>query len=214
MSPYTISLHITFFLLIIPVSSYSQSTSYIESNPESKEQALPKQKGYFHLTEIGLLTGQDYAGENTHTPLTIQTINGYRLNPHWHGGIGIGLNRFEEITTLPVFISLRADMLKTKVTPFYHADIGYAFAWSSENNENGIFKEVKGGLMFHPGMGIKVHLGNTALHFAVGYLIQKNELEFNEFSSWPTFSSFIPANSTYLQERTFRRFSFRVGISF
>ncbi|GDX53355.1 hypothetical protein LBMAG27_24020 [Bacteroidota bacterium] len=123
-----------------------------------------KSKGYFNVTNVGLLAGSNGAGA------LFETVNGYRFNHFLEVGGGTGIE-YTNVVLLPVYLSVRSDLLKGKSTPFIHADCGYNFYVGSRNNyyypyygDLSLQKYIyRGGLNASAGVGIKI---NTRSDFA------------------------------------------------
>jgi hypothetical protein len=155
-----------------------------------------KKKGYYNITQIGLLTGTrklseqnnyyNYTQNNTLkvTPSVAMT-NGCMFNEHWAAGVGVGYEIFEH-SLCPVFMDIRYIRRDHEVSPFFAFKIGYAIGNLSKKHyddlyldyqpyyiDNAYFKN-DGGLMLHPEMGVKFPLSEKAdLLFSVAYRYQK-----------------------------------------
>ena len=117
--------HITFlFSLLIPALLYAV-------NPETKGLPDKRPKGFYDVTSIS------FSPFNSPVVNGIRTINGYRINPHLAVGLGIGLERYVDISTydtikanlsvMPVFADVRYTVLKGNVTPVVALNGGYTF---------------------------------------------------------------------------------------
>jgi hypothetical protein len=125
-----------------------------------------------HYTEIGALATTKNRPDNVTTAaFSFQVVNGYRFRPGWFVGIGIGLDLYATQTTLPVFASLRTDILPRKeLTPYLFLDAGQGFDITTGNSSI----SYKGGALFAAGAGLKVHVSpRTAFHVQAGYRLQK-----------------------------------------
>jgi sRNA-binding regulator protein Hfq len=164
-----------------------------------------KEKGYVNMTELGVLTGQSvgpnqFSSVNYHTAPTSQTFNGYQFWPMLQVGLTTGIDWYQNFALVPVAAGLRGDLSRTRITPFYFMDLGYGFRWLNNNTEN---SWVKGGLMWNPGLGLKVRGNkNTAWIISVGYKSQRAE-SFMNFGWQQT-----------EQKVHYSRLSLRTGISF
>lgn len=90
------------------------------------------------------------------------TSHGFQINSHIYVGAGMGLqynSSFDEVA-LPIFSNFRADILKTRITPFFDAKIGYSPA------------NVKG-LFCSPSIGVRFGLNQTVgINLSIGYVLQ------------------------------------------
>ena len=93
----------------------------------------PRLKGYFFQSQLLLEAGQ----------LGLRVVNGYKFGRFGHVGIGVGFdgvvgspfnNLINDLSTsslsglyLPLYVYHAGDILKTKITPFYAVEAGYAF---------------------------------------------------------------------------------------
>lgn len=140
----------------------------------SKGQTEIKESGYTNITEanfgLGLgLYRYDYS-------YGIQTINGYLFNPHFSIGFGIGIDKYKYLTTIPLFIDLRANILKKKTTPLISTAIGYSLMNPQQ--------DIKVGLFINPAIGIKFFVTKkTALNFSLGYRLQERIGIFYNYNS-------------------------------
>ena len=132
------------------------------------------EKRFGHYTEIGALATTQTTPDNVTTAaFSFQMVNGYRFNRWVFTGIGVGADLFATETIVPVFGSLRGDLLKNKdFVPFYFADLGYGINLTS--NENISYKV---GLAMAAGIGFKINLINDkGFLVSFGYRFQEASL--------------------------------------
>lgn len=114
----------------------------------------------------------EYSATGTSTGLGIDsysigcfTSHGYQINPHVYVGAGFGLQYyscFDEIA-LPLFTNFRADFLKTRVTPYVDAKIGYSPTKMS-------------GWYCSQSLGVRIGLSkNVGFNISTGYVMQRVE---------------------------------------
>ena len=65
--------------------------------------------------------------------MTVHTINGYRFHQLYNTGLGVGLDRYGTITSLPLYLSVRRDLFASRVTPMFNANVGYGWMWESDS---------------------------------------------------------------------------------
>ena len=128
-----------------------------------------RNKGYFNVTDIGLMIGENTNG------FEVETVNGYRFNRWLNLGGGIGF-QISDAMLFPVFGSVRSEFLKTSTTPVFFADAGYNFA-SPRNNvyyyEPFYYpgdEKVTGGFYGSAGFGIKFRMrSEVAISIGAAY---------------------------------------------
>jgi hypothetical protein len=160
-SPLTLS-SLIFFLACILVQQAIQAQTASTSAPVRR---------FGHFTEIGALATTQTSPDNVTTAaFSFQMVNGYRFSRRLFTGIGVGADLFATETILPVFGSVRGDILtKGDFIPFYFADLGYGF--NSTRNET---INYRGGLAAALGIGFKVNLVNDkGFLVSFGYRFQQ-----------------------------------------
>ena len=157
------------------------------------------------------------AGGSTNS-LLLQTINGISYKTLSLGaGAGIDYYYFK---TIPLFIDVRKNILDKKETPFVYLDLGTNLPWDRSRTESQWQKSTYyNGIFYDFGLGYKwTFKGSFALNFSLGYS-QKHVKEAQEtnFWAWIDFPTIRPGGDnidTYHFDYTFRRFSFKTGLSF
>lgn len=160
----------TFAMVIISVTSFAQT------------------KGYEKSIE---LHGGIPIDNNSKFGIGLTMMNGYRFNDHFYLGAGAGYEYFSALysssreyighgnslkdkdyygkSMIRLFGRVKANLTKTKVSPYFAGDIGYSIDLNA--NEWGSTS----GLMFEPQFGIDFKLPeNIGLYFAVGFRGQQN----------------------------------------
>lgn len=170
---------------------------------ERKKSGGPNFK-YFNNTMVGIITGKSSADDPPLASLSFETVNGVAFFRYFGAGIGIAYDQYNTTAVLPLFLSLRGDLLKGRMTPFYYVDAGYGPAWDSrQNDDNWAIQDVRGGWMFHLGVGFKIYSGHRInVMTAIGYKHQFAEIQSTEWIG------------TRITDLTFRRMSIRLGIGF
>ncbi len=177
----------------------------VNSNFEDKLSNPPslKTESFYHELRGGLLFGND------NTDVSLQTINGYQFNKYFGTGLGLGINKYGNSVTLPVYATVKGYLLDKKVSPFYFADLGYGFAWKTNKNET-MFEldNVKGGYYWQLGMGYQVNFYNSSMVFTLGYINQDSRANYIYYRPWDIDDVQIS------ERRILRRFAFSVGFLF
>jgi hypothetical protein len=131
-----------------------------------------RNKGFGHYTEIGALAATRNRPDNVTTAaFSFQTVNGYRFSDHLFTGIGAAADLYATQTTIPLFFSVRGNLLKKGLfVPYYFVDAGYGFDITSSTTT----VSYKGGTMFAAGLGFKIRFSPVAgFHVNFGYRMQK-----------------------------------------
>ena len=170
---------------------------------EEKKPGKPKLK-YFNNTMVGVLSGKSSEDVEPVASLSAETVNGVSIYPFLSAGIGVAYDQYYSTAALPFFITIRGDILSNSFTPFYYIDAGYGSAWDTRETNIWEDLEVKGGLMFHTGIGFKMYSDNRInVMIVLGYKYQKTEYRIAEWGG-----------AERVTDRTFKRLSFRLGIGF
>lgn len=177
----------------------------IVASQDVKEKKFGKPEiKYFNNTMVGVLSGKSAEDVEPVASLSAETVNGVTIYSFLSTGIGVAYDQYYTTATLPFFISFRGDIISKPFTPFYFADVGYGSAWDTRETNAWDDLEVKGGLMFHTGIGFKMYSGDRVnVMIVLGYKYQKSEYRITEWSG-----------AERVTDRTFKRLSFRLGIGF
>ncbi len=132
-----------------------------------------KKSGFINISEVSFCPGvgnvkfADYSVKNEDYSFGFRTINGYQVNEHLSLGVGLGIDKYKNVSMLPITFDARATFLKGKVSPVFTANIGYAINLDGE----------KGGLVINPQIGVKAYISkNIAYLFNIGYKWQGQEV--------------------------------------
>jgi hypothetical protein len=131
-----------------------------------------RNNGFGHFTEIGALAATKNRPDNVTTAaFSFQTVNGFRFSERLFTGLGIAADLYATQTTIPLFASIRGDLLTRGLfVPYYFVDGGYGFDITSSTTEI----SYKSGPMFAAGIGFKVRFSNVSgFHVNFGYRMQK-----------------------------------------
>ncbi|MBK9733234.1 MAG: hypothetical protein IPO83_18435 [Chitinophagaceae bacterium] len=171
-----------------------------------------KEHGYFNITDIGVLPGTNYTydyyyGSNyatTSIGFTIQTIHGYRFNPHFLAGAGLAI----DIIQYPMgqlFADGRWEILNRKATPFVFIDAGYGIPLNKDQDDANGQVYYSGGFTAGGGVGMRVNFHNEgAFVMEVGYKMEKRS-EHIVYEIWGT-----DQTNSY----TYNRLAIRFGLAF
>ena len=179
---------------------------YFGTNPErvstAPKQFLRQNKQFFHLGEFNvMLNNRPYT---SYTGVGVHTVNGYHFSPHLGVGLGVGIDRYDPVFVLPVYVSVRGAMTKWKVSPYYFANAGRSRGWASDSDELFTDLKARGGWMLHAGVGYQINLNRSALLIHVGLKSQQTEMSYQQ--PW------WGARSEVEEKRTYRRVSLGIGL--
>lgn len=164
--------------------------------------------GYFN---IGALYGSNK------TKFQIETIHGLKIG-RWFTGIGAGIDDYYQ-QSIPAFIDLRGDILRSRKTPFIYAEAGPNIL--NKGSETQYLKtEYKTGLFYEAGIGYKVDLANKlSLNMACGYSYKDHieNLYYKSYYGPAPYYTYIPEGEWSRRNHnkyTLQRFVMKVGIQF
>lgn len=183
--------------MAIPVKMIRQITFEQETGHKSPRIS------YFNNTFIGMLTGRANSRVSYRSKITAEMVNGVKINTYLWPGIGISFDQFPEVTTLPIFMSLRGDLFDRSFTPFYFFDVGTGPSWNAKD-PNFPDQETDAGLMWHLGGGIKIYSDSRInILLALGFKSQRVR-----------FTRLLWNEQEETIDRNYKNFSFRIGIGF
>lgn len=162
-----------------------------------------KIESYYHEFRGGLLIGEE------NTSVSLHTINGYQFTKYLGTGLGLGINKYGNYVTLPLYATVKGYLFDKKVSPFYFGDIGYGFAWKTNKNED-LFEldNVEGGLYWQVGLGYQVNFYNSSMVFTFGYINQDSRADYVYYRPWDLDDVKVS------ERRILRRFAVSVGFLF
>ncbi|WP_080059718.1 hypothetical protein [Spirosoma aerolatum] len=135
--------------------------------------------------------------------LTIHAFTGYIVRPQLITGISFGVDYFNNSAFLPIAAAVQGDLFNhtKRLTPFYTLESGYAIAGPNPHG-----RELKGGWLLSPGVGIRINKGNgTGFLISAGYKHQ----EAKQVASVDGVQLLAQT-----EQRAYNRLYFRMGFSF
>lgn len=178
--------------------------------PVSKKSVLPFMKlRYFNNTSLGISMGNNPQSEGFSGTLTADMVNGIKILPYLQAGAGIGIDQFDRASVVSYFLSVRGDLFKTQITPFYFVEAGTSAAWL--NGYSSYYypyvsdnTDAEGKKMFSFGLGYRFYLMNTInTGISVGFKTQQVKY----------YSSYDMSAST-ISNITYHRVNFRMEFGF
>ena len=137
------------------------------ANAQQKDIATKSKFSFHPIIQMGLLEGEGSSA------FQLLAINGVAYKT-WFGGIGIGLDHYN-IRTVPLFASVRKDILNKPSTPFVYGDVGTQFVWLREKDKYQYGnQDFRAGIYYNVGAGYKLSVAKrNALFFNGGYSLKK-----------------------------------------
>lgn len=191
------SLYLTVFAIVLFTTLSAQVTT-----PSSEKTSRPatdsistSTSGYWGCIGLGFILSVDGTGRDG---LKIDFVNGYRFNPYFAVGAGVGFRGYaENFRTLPVYLHLKVNLLDKPFSPFIALSGGA---------DVGIGQGKKSGGYFSPAIGI----GGKAS--AQSSMFFKVSFEYHEVGAMaPDYAGFLPGRS-YKEENN--GIAFTVGVAF
>lgn len=191
----------------------------VSSIPETGHISEPVsvKTGFYHVFSFGFSLGEQTAN------ILISNENGYRLNKHFAGGLGLNYDRYTNISAFPIYINLRGYLLDKKISPYYFLGGGYGFAWDNgKDYESYTVNHVNGGLYGQTGVGYQIQYSRIAVSFNVGYRIQRTRLDYEykyyyyyDLTPWSSFAPTpAPDNMIVIEKRQIRRVVLTLSVIF
>lgn len=188
-----------------------ENIKWIKGNTYTYHPFKVKDSGYFNYTSFGLIFLKSNEFSAMHPDWTFHTVNGIRFHPRLRAGIGLGIDRYGESSALPIYLSGRADLLTTRITPVVNLNVGYAPMWIKKSQvEWGDLESVSGGFYWEVGAGVEFHYTKTVLILNLGYKQQSADLEYSNVWWWWGGASGEDAE----EHRTFKNIAFTIGLEF
>jgi hypothetical protein len=193
---FPIFLFFAFISFAIPVSAQED-----EDEEDKGNKALPLS----HSLEAGFSIGGQLSNDNFvyETVKLVQYTAYVQASTRVYYGIGMGYEKFDKETFIPLFASFKGLLKKKDSTPYLTAQLGYAFG-SNSNLYNYEGYSYRGGILFSPGFGYKLSVKDKySILFSVNYKHQFAKLRYKTLD-----------NHIYREEINFDLLSFRVGVLF
>ncbi|MFV1885045.1 MAG: hypothetical protein ACMZ7B_11195 [Balneola sp.] len=172
----------------------------IKKEPRYNEKRF-KEKGYVNFTGFDRLPG----GYDNST--RFQMSHGYQFNPHFSAGLGIAYVNYEDpISSIPLFVDLRYNLLKANSTPFAFTKLGYSFSYDHQSDDQPDITDHKGGVMLNVGVGLLFETrSGYGLYFNLGYNFEK--MSYTQENFWWN-------QQTIENDITYKRVNFGLGLAF
>ena len=192
-----------------PISVPFESIVWLKTKQVKYIELPAKRNGYFNLTHGGLIFSKAGEFDAVEPSWTIHTINGYRFHEKIQVGLGLGLDRYGGVSALPIYVNGSYDVLSSRTTPVVNLAVGGAPMWEAKRYDDFLtYEDVKGGVYYGMGLGIKINYVNSALVFMMNYKNQQGSMRVVDEWWWGG------GPSQSVENRQFRNLSLTVGLEF
>lgn len=189
-----------FFWLLMLVSflpASAQDEDETDSDKESKSVNL------HHTFELGYVVGGQISNDNFiyKAGLMGQYTADFQVSTRVFYGAGIGYEKLDQETFIPIFASFKGLLKKKDSSPFLTAQLGYALGLN-KNMYSYEGYSYRGGILFSPGFGYKLSVKDKySVLFSVNYKHQFARIRYKTLDA-----------HTYADNLNFDLLSFRIGI--
>jgi len=146
----------------------------------------PTSAHWTNYTELGpLIAGKTSIDGVTTAAFSFQTLIGYKFRSSLLPGLGAGADLYATQTILPIFATLRGDLLqKPNYSLFAFADAGYGINITQRSSTPAITTTYQGGLLYAAGLGVRIPFNASAgFLLSLGYRYQKTTITTAEIPS-------------------------------
>jgi hypothetical protein len=174
-----------------------------EDNEDEDKSKGRKSLNLHHTAEVGFSIGGQLSNDNFvyETGRLFQYTADVQVSARVYYGLGIGVEKFDTETFVPITASFKGLLKKKDSTPYLTAQLGYAFGSNSNVNDYAGYS-YQGGLLFSPGFGYKLSVKDKySILFSVNYKHQFATLKYETFD-----------RQVFRDNLNFDLLSFRVGI--
>ena len=166
------------------VVTLKRSEILLTTPAQNIEKPLTDRHGYSIRISASVLAGRNKEG-NTRS-MSFHLSNDYRFHNGMSVGFGTGLEKLD-ISLLPVYIDLRYNPFRSRLSPFVWTKSGWSFTFGDQDDGQyyyySTYPESKGGFMFNAGTGIELaSWRRNAVNIGIGYRYQK--ITFKRVNDW------------------------------
>lgn len=169
---------------------------------------FPHQRaGWYNTTTFGLYFGDDKGYQ-------LQSTVGYRFHYRYYAGIGAAIDDYT-IRALPVFIDMKADLLRKKTTPFVYADVGITNPWPKKSQypfRQEPDKKIPGWYL-NAGLGqrFRNNKNDHSFELSIGYSLETMNMQYIGSPSAP--NPDVHGKQVENYKYTFNRFIIKAGFT-
>jgi hypothetical protein len=174
----------------------------------SLNEVVEQQKKYYNFTSVGLIfIRTDYGLDGI--DWNLHTLHGININHNYKVGLGVGLDRYGDISALPVYLGARGEFGLNHIAPTAYTNIGYGHIWVKNNRlEFTDIDEVSGGLFFELGGGITIRKPGTSISILLAYKHQVSSMSYSFIDWW------VGMPNSFEENRQMRNIVLSIGFSF
>jgi hypothetical protein len=193
---YCLKLCFCCLLLLIPfTAAYAQD--------DEKDDKSSKSANLHHTLELGYSLGGQISNDNFiyKAGLHGQYTADFQVSSRVYYGAGIGYEKLDQETFIPLFASFKGLLKKKDSTPYLTAQLGYALG-SNKNLYSYQGYSYRGGILFSPGFGYKLSVKDKySILLSVNYKHQFAKIKYKSLD-----------NHTYEDNLNFDLLTFRIGV--
>jgi hypothetical protein len=156
----------------------SEQLKNVRNKPQNTK--IYEESGYINITElnfgIGVGKSKDFCSYG------FQTINGYKFNSNFSIGLGVGIDKYNYATLLPIFIDLRIYHIRNS-KPFIYLSGAAGYSCDLSGYSNGYYRgnlnNVCWGPYLNPTLGLRFPLFSKAtINLSAGVKFQGNTVSY------------------------------------
>ena len=183
------------------ISGYINITETSFGFPLGKTETVDDRNG----TGPGYIYESRFDKINNTATLGIETINGYQFS-HWLIlGAGIGMQLYDDLALIPLFLHVQSNLMDSRLSPFIAGEIGNSFIRPQLFVESNW--EDKGGFMGSFLLGVKYFVvPSMAINFSLGIRYQEVKIENPQ--------SYYDQSGLNYFDRSMNHLNVRMGITF
>ncbi len=162
---------------------------------------------YYNNTSLGVtFLRTDYGLDGL--DWNLHTMHGKSFTHNFMAGIGVGIDRYGDMSALPVYLGGRGEFGRAHIAPTVFTNIGYGHMWVKENrSEFSDIDFIKGGMYWELGGGLTIRNKKTKVALQLAYKHQSSKLDYS-FDDW-----WWGTPSTFEEKRNLRNITLSIGIS-
>ncbi|MEG2070745.1 MAG: hypothetical protein RR034_05155 [Bacteroidales bacterium] len=178
-------------------------TLLLGTSAQAQKKFRPNERRFVYMSSlnfsagVGQLKFDDRSIKNDIPTIQVDQLLAYQFNSHFFMGVGAGINVWKYTAFIPLYLNVSVNFMKTKITPHWYANMGYAFKWYVESRPEKMTKVINGavpGPYGETGLGIHVKITDKVgilvlahyrmLYSSVKYsTIGGNEVDFSQYAT-------------------------------
>jgi hypothetical protein len=140
-----------------------------------------KKLDFSQIVEIGALAGVEISRNTGDFKFAYggRYTGQIALSDHFHVGIGMAYEKYDNFQLLPIFIDVHAYLKEQVNSPFFAMQIGYAHGWD-KRYQSLEYYDFKGGALIAFDYGRRIPIQkNTSFSIALGFRFQQSRIQFD-----------------------------------